>query len=122
MINFLTAVKTACAVTGLPLYFGIAPQGTAMPYCVYSLISGWPEWTFEEDFENFRLQFSVFDESTSAVSTVNFLTGIKTKMDGNLITVAGFTKTLKFQRTFEQVLQEGDYWHGIVEYEAMFQK
>lgn len=121
MIELLKAIKSACVISGLPLYFGIAPQGTATPYCVYSLVSGWPDWTFKEDFENFRIQFSVFDESCSAVNTINYLAAVKLKMDGNLVSVTGFSKTLKFQRSIEQVFQEGDYWHGVVEYEVMLQ-
>lgn len=48
-------------------YADVAPQNADYPYCVFSIVTNNPDYTFTEDFEETTIQFSLY--STSAGTT-----------------------------------------------------
>lgn len=51
---------------GSRFYDTEAPQGAVFPYCNYLIVTDMPEWTWNEDFEDVLLQFSIFSKARSS--------------------------------------------------------
>ena len=72
MNYLLTALMTKISGSALSsdvggrIYLDQAPDGCEFPYIVFFIVSGVPEKTFTEDFENILIQFSIFSASPGA--------------------------------------------------------
>jgi hypothetical protein len=111
----------ATACTG-GLHFEVAPQGTAEPYAVYSLVAGRPEYMFTDVSEIVLVQFDLFAlVSTTRADLYDKLT---TLYDDSTPTATGYT-SLIMERTGQQFLREGDQnqiYRAIVEYQVTINK
>lgn len=72
MKNLLTAIynktlnSSLSSYVGGRIYLDRAVAGAQFPYVVYFIISGVPDKTFTEDYEEILIQFSLFSASQSA--------------------------------------------------------
>jgi hypothetical protein len=107
------------AITGL--YLTEAPQGTAYPYVVYHLISNVPNWTFTEDMENILIQFSIFDNNSSATTILSIFEKLKTLYDWCVLTVENYN-SIYCKREFDILTRENDIWKLDVQYRMEIQK
>ena len=106
------------------LYFSEAPQGTARPYAVQHLISQEPEYFFgSERFEDFLVQFDLYDESQSAVNIGNYYNHMCKLFDHAAIAVTGFG-TIKFERESSRFIRdpESNVWRYTVDYSIKLEK
>lgn len=97
MIAFTTAINTQ-AINSTVFYEMIqgrffedeAPQEMALPYVVYSIISEVPDKTFTEDYEQYRVQFSIFSEKSSSLEAKTIMKALKDAFDDeNILTTEG---------------------------------
>ncbi len=74
------------------LYLGIAPQNSAYPYVVYSLVSDVYSWNFSlnGEFETVLLQFSIYSESASPLEAENIYTDLIALFDWVNINITGY--------------------------------
>jgi len=115
--SFYTAI-------GGRLYFAEAPQGATFPYCVYSMISNTPEYFFNDElYEEFLIQFSLFDQDSSAGDIGTNVGYLKSLFDDCSITVASYGHLL-FEREMGRLLRdaENNIWHYAVDYNVILEK
>jgi len=106
------------------LYNTVAPQKATLPYGVFLLVSGVPEWTFTENMENCLIQFSLFDDSTSASNICDAYDALTALYDDCQLTISGYSH-LYMQRQSQQLIREEEdpgTWHYIIEYRIMMEK
>jgi hypothetical protein len=115
--SFYTAI-------GGRLYFTEAPQAATFPYCVYSMISNTPEYFFNDElYEEFLIQFSLFDQDNSASDIGTNMGYLKSLFDDCSITVASYGHLL-FERELSGMLRDADnnIWHYSVDYNVILEK
>ena len=103
------------ALTG-GLHLEQAPQGTAMPYATYFLVSGRPEYYFRGHFEIALIQFDVY-AATNAVRQ-DLYDKLILLYDDCRPAVTGYTSMI-MERTGQQMLRDGDQgqvYRAIIEY------
>jgi hypothetical protein len=107
---------------GGQLYNTQVPDGVAMPWGVYTLVSNIPRRTFDAaPIEMARIQISLFsDDTMSAVEVTNLYAYADALFDHCELTISGHSH-LKMERTFNQLLKEPDYWHYIIEYQVSYE-
>ena len=87
MTDLFTAIITHYADASLKdsltggLWCTLAPQETAFPFGVFSIISNVPDWTFSENMENILLQFNLFSDTSNPVQICALFTLLKTAFD-----------------------------------------
>lgn len=100
------------------MYLTEAPQGTAFPYIVYSLVSNVPHWTFTEDFENALIQFNIFSEKTSATETLDIQKLLFACYDWQVlnfgVTPAYYSIYLK--RELNRLVRVDNIWQAVIQY------
>ena len=80
------------------LYLEEAPQGTAFPYAVYSLVSNPVDYNFTNRLEEATIDFNLYSDSASGSAEVNGLyEKLKEQFDDVNLTVAGYS-ALEFRR------------------------
>lgn len=97
MNNLFTALVTKIAnsnfstAIGGRFYADVAPEGCEYPYCVFSIVSSNPDYTFTERFEDTTIQFSLYSISES-VAEMTALYGYLTALfDECEMTITGET-------------------------------
>lgn len=117
-----SALSTAI---GGRLHFTIAPQGGTLPFVVYEMVSGVPEWTFTEEMESVRVQFTIISDASSAIEAENIYGNLTALYDDCALTITGY-KAIWMQRTFQHLTREGDgagtAWQYVVEYHIYMEK
>jgi len=106
------------------LYFHEAPQGATYPYCVYQMISDAPEYYFNsERFEDFLIQFAIFDNDQSGYDITGYYESLKTMFDDVVLTVSGYTNVI-FERESARLTRdpEDNVWQYSVDYRVMCEK
>ena len=100
MNNLLTALATKISGsalstdTGGRIYLDQYPADETpptYPYIVYFIVSGTPEKTFTEDFENILLQFSLFSSSPGAAEITTMFNDLKSLFDECAMTITSST-------------------------------
>ena len=130
MQNILTGIYAAYSANAalkaaLPggLHLEIAPQGTAMTYATYNLITGRPEYMLaNERSEIPQFQFDIY-ASTNALRQTAY-NALLTVYDDARPTATGFTPII-LERTNYQFLRDGDQdeiFRAIVEYTGRWEK
>jgi len=130
MQNILTSTYAlysgnAALKAALPggLFLELAPQGTAMSFGVFTLISGYPEyWLGGRRYEMCRIQFDIY-ASTNALRQTAYDKLIAV-YDDAAPSVTGYTSII-MERIAQQMLRDGDQnqiCRAIVEYECRFLK
>lgn len=120
--HFNTVNTLNTALSG-NLYPHEAPQQTDFPYGVYYKISGTPDFTFTEDFEDMQIQISVFSDDRSPVEINNLFGYLKALFDDAGITVTGYD-VVRFQRMDDVLLRDEEMgtWAYHVTYEVTLEK
>ena len=111
--------RTAC--TG-GLHLETAPQGTAMPYSTFTLITARPDYYFSGVHEIATIQFDIYAGSNTVRQ--DLYTKLTKLFDDCRPAVAGYT-SLIMGRTSQQAVREGeqnDIYRYIVEYSVTIEK
>ena len=142
MKNFYTALMTLFNKTtggvhnsfwldiGGRLYNTRAPEGSALPYCVFLHVAANPDDTFTEKMDEILLQFSIFSGTQDDDTEVqNAMTHLKALFDDCSLSITGGT-LVTFTRGAEGLeaedfetpggMQSG--WHYHVDYHATVRK
>ncbi|MEG6507047.1 hypothetical protein [Nitratidesulfovibrio sp. 1201_IL3209] len=96
-----------------------APEGTALPYNVVSIVSEIATYNFTSTFERTIVQFDVY--AVSKAAAIAGSEALKAAFDDCALTVPGYLFG-KFERQFSQPLKDGDAWRVIVQYVVELQK
>lgn len=134
-----TAIKTLFdATSGTPavhnaaylalggrLYLGQAPQPVTAPYCVYTMVSQVAGWSFSDAEEMFRIQFSIWSQSASAVEVLDASSALWVLYDDCTLTVTGY-RHIYMQRELSVLLREDVedeiWWHHATDYVVRMEK
>ena len=104
------------------LYLTEAPQETTYPYATYNLIANDYDWMFDpSDFEEFLIQFSIFDDNSSADNITTYYENLKTLYDWSLPVITGYN-VVHFIREFAELLRLDDVWHYVIQYRILVEK
>lgn len=71
------------------LYYDSAPQGTAVPYAVFYILSETPSYTFDQVFDYYTIQFSIF--ASSAASAESIYSSLIALYDEAVLSITGFS-------------------------------
>jgi len=122
--KFTTGVPAFYTNMGGRLYLVEAPQDSEYPHTVYSMPSNFPEYYFNDEvFEDFIIQFSIFDENKSSVTIGGYLENLKALYDDANITVAAYS-TVIFERMTTQIFrhQKDNIWQYTTQYNVTLEK
>jgi len=98
-----------------------APSGTDAPYITYSFISTGQDWSFDSDYDDPLIQFSIWDDAASALVAETIGGKLVTLYADQLLTVDGFT-TVRADKVGEHLLPDPDGgWQYIVELRYLVQ-
>ena len=90
-----SALETALGTN--KMYATQAPEGTAHPYCVVSVIDSIDVGTFTEDMEYIRVQFSIITNELNKAKATTGLNALEIALrgvfDDQVLTVSGWTNT-----------------------------
>jgi len=96
------------------------PQGVAKPYVIYWVVTHEGTWMFDEDFEEFILQFNCYAASRDAALIMkDKLTNLYKYTSKP--TVAGYA-VVEFNRTMSNPLKTEDFHMIAIQYEVLLQK
>lgn len=118
---FTTGTPAIYTSVGGRLYLTEAPQNTSFPYIVYYLISNDYDFQFEEDYEEFIIQFNIFDDDASASDIGTYFENLKSLYDWSSPTVTGYS-VINFTREFAQLARDDDVWQYTVQYRVLLEK
>ena len=130
MKNLSTAIygklsgSTLESLIGGRMTKGRAKQGWEYPYVVYSIITGNPEYTFTETFEDSTYQFSLFSALSSTDEIEDMYTALKALYDEAAMTVVGSIWYHWMKRVNATLIAEEhttkagtiEVWHYAVDY------
>jgi len=116
-----TGAGSLHADLGGRLYFDEARQNSAYPYGVYYLISDVPSWTFDADFEEYLIQFNLFDDDSSSADVNTAQLALMTLYDWTTLTSSGYTN-IYMQREFSNLTREEDVWNYMTQYRVFMEK
>lgn len=106
------------------LFLHEAPQSEDHPFAVYYLISGVPDYWFnDEQFEEYVVQVSIFSDDWSSSNVTDYFNDVAAAVDDAALTVTGYT-THKVERENSQLLRDSDnaMWHYLVQYRILLEK
>ena len=115
MLNLTTALYGKLATSALAshigtrMYKGRAPEGAAYPYIVFMMISDTPDKTFNSDYEDVLIQFSLFSSTSGSTEIENMYTDLKTLYDECAMTIAAGANTLIWMRRENATLMIEDH-------------
>lgn len=98
MNNLLTAIYGKTSGSAFPYFLDEAQEGSAFPYCVFSIVSAVPEKTFTEDYENVTIQFSLFSSSRSGTEITGMYAALMALFDECSLSISG-SKLVWMRRT-----------------------
>lgn len=130
MQNILTSIYSAynanaALKAALPggLFLELAPQGSTLPYGVFTLIFGYPDyWLDGRRYEMCRIQFDIYADTNALRQTA--YDKLIDVYDDAAPPVTGYTSII-MERVGQQMLRDGDLYQifrAIVEYECSFLK
>lgn len=123
--NASNPFKTAI---GGRFYLGEAPQDTAYPYCIYEQISGVPDRTFTDKYEDILLQFTLVDSSDSIATIADAETKMYALFDDAILTISGYS-SITLDRESSVLVKKGQeiddaitMWNIITTYKLLAEK
>ncbi len=123
--NATNPFKTAI---GGRFYLGEAPQNVVYPYCIYEQISGVPDRTFTDKYEDIVLQFTLVDSSDSIATIADAETKMYALFDDAALTIAGYT-SITLDRESSVLVKKGQeiddnitMWNIIATYRILVEK
>jgi hypothetical protein len=96
-LNIFTAIVSKLSGSSLAgdigdrFYADIAPEGVEFPYCVFSLVTGSPEYTFTENFETLSMQFSLYSISDGLTEITSMYEHLTALFDDCTLSISGQT-------------------------------
>ena len=119
---FTTGPPAIYTNVGGRFYLTEAPQNTTFPYIVYYVESNDYDYQFVEDFEDFLIQFNIFDDDVSSASNIStYFENLKTLFDWSLPTVSGYS-IVRFVREFATLARDDEVWQYTIQYRILLQK
>jgi len=118
----LTASGTFNTAIGGRVYYLQAPQGAAMPCCVFSFYADNHSWDSGSEFEETYVQFSIFDSSSSSTTVGTLESNLVDLLANITLSVTGYTQ-VGFKRLSKRyLLDDNKIWNTIIEYRIELQK
>lgn len=122
----IKGMVTACVLPCSGFYFGLAPQGTGLPYVTAQFIPHEHGMALNEThYEDFTIQFSVFDASTSLEDCADLASYMCNAFDAATLGVTGYDVTSFTRKTQPNLApipqEEGGGWMAVVDYEVLMQ-
>jgi hypothetical protein len=107
-----SAVRTMLDNAGtLPVYYGLAPQGSACPYIVFQRQAGRDEYSFTGRMLSADYVVRVVSDRNWPTQAATLYDTLHASIQDALGTVTGFN-TLRFRRQSPLEYRDGDgYWH-----------
>lgn len=102
------------------LYLYEAPQGATFPYCVYTMVSGVPEFYMpSKEWRDIDIQFNIYAEDQSADNILGYSDHLAAMFDDAALTVTGYG-LVKFTRNLMTLLRdpEDGTWQHTTQYET----
>lgn len=118
-----TGAGTLHAVLGGRLQFAEAQQGQTYPYGVYHMISNVPSATFDVEFEEYIIQFNLFDDNSSSTDINTAFTALETLYDDCTLDVIGYVNVY-MKREMSNLTKESErgIWNYMAQYRVFIQK
>ena len=119
---FTTGPPTIYTNVGGRFYLTEAPQNTTFPYIVYYVEGNDYDYQFVEDFEDFIIQFNIFDDDVSSASNIGtYFENLKSLFDWSTPTIAGYT-VVRFVRQFATLARDDEVWQYTIQYQVLLEK
>ena len=115
------AVASGVKASTSGLFPDEAPSGTATPYITYSFITTGSESSFDSDYDDPLVQFSIWDNGASALVAETIGGKLVTLYVDQLLTISGYT-IVRADKVGERLLPDPDGgWQYIVEIRYLVQ-
>lgn len=101
--------------TGSRFYADMAPIGSQLPYCVYSMPVTTVDYWFNSRDEHVRIQIDLY--AVTHTAACDLYENCKTLFDDCTLSVTGYSFG-KMERVSAQKLAEENCWRWIVDYEV----
>jgi hypothetical protein len=109
------------------MFNGRAPDGVEFPYCVFTLISAVPTYTWGFTIENLSIDFDIFSSTNSTTEIEDIATNLRALFDDCYFTVATNPMVSMVRQSFNgpyaesYVTTEGTQviWHTSINYEVL---
>jgi len=98
-----------------------AKQDASYPFAVYSMPSDVTEYTFDTEWENMLIQFSIYHDGRSDATVQDCYTKLKTVYDLCTLSISGYTQVV-MAREWQNLIREEDVWQYSVRYRVRFYK
>jgi hypothetical protein len=72
-------------------YAEVAPQNADYPYCVFSIVTNNPDYTFSEDYEETTIQFSLYSTSAGVTEITDMFKDLTALFDECSLTITDQT-------------------------------
>jgi hypothetical protein len=98
--NLLAAIMTKTAGSALSaavggrIYFDEAPEGTAFPYVIFSIVTDSQADTFKSKLEDVTIQFSLYSTSKGLTEITGMFANLKTLFDDAVLTITANTQVM----------------------------
>lgn len=100
------------------LYFDRAKQKALLPYLVYNIIDGLPEYNFCSDFERLRIQFTIHSENESSTEAGAIYEALKSVYDWCVLSIVGYDHVYMRRVLFKELRDSThNTWQITVDYE-----
>lgn len=105
------------ATTAGRLYWDLAPEGTAYPYAVMSVIASLPRDTFTDEGFDYRIQFSIFDDADAGPkSCVTIADNLHARLHRQTFTITGHDLESAFELIRIGPVYVDGAWQVTVDY------
>ena len=91
------------------------------PYIVYFEVSHNAEWQFNEYYEEFVIQFNVFDDDPSREDILDMKANLMSLFDEATPVVTGYS-VVHFNREFAQAIRAEKFWMIAVQYRVLLER
>lgn len=119
----LTGSNTFKTAVNSRFYFFMAPQNTTFPYATYDFVVNTYDNQFNEDFEEFVVQFSIFSQSTSSSEAGDIYGYLTTLFDWCSLTITGYSLVeMKRMSTTTDYFSDDTVWMYTVDYKVWMKK
>lgn len=88
------------------LYKGRAPEGAEYPYIVYQIVSNAPDKTFNEDYEETLIQFSIFSAAAGSTEIEDLYADLIALFDEKEMTISGETLIWMRRQNAVQMIED----------------
>lgn len=107
-----SALYTACDnASTVPVYYGLVPQGSALPAIVINRQAGVDEYTWGGTAISTDYQVQVVSNRNYQYEAANHYDALHAALNGTALSIAGYT-ALRCERTSTiEYRDSGGYWH-----------